>query len=388
MGHTSDCALAFGACRDVWLHDVQLRWAIVRKRHGRYAMTRLHWASEKGYAARVAQLLDWRSEVDAIDKEGFTPLMRAVRAGRADAARELVRRGASLLAAAPADLVPVRVTFPAWAAAREPRLPLEAAIDSKRAELVGILLESPSAIAALATKDTRGLLPLSRAVDASVGPAVVRVLLERGAAVDALDREGHTALLLSFQRTQCAPTVRLLVQHGADARLRTTLGDGVSHLAAQLGYLDALQALLEPYESVPRDLDLSERNFRGSSPLDLACANGREYMAEFLIERGCDLNATHPISGRSPLALVCASRFVRVPFAVRLLNLGADPNSMGNDGRTPLLRAAARSNEALVAALLAHGADVNARTRRNYAPDDCGQLRQCDQRGRPDRARS
>jgi len=30
--------------KDTWLRDVQLRWVLVKTRHGARRMTRLHWA--------------------------------------------------------------------------------------------------------------------------------------------------------------------------------------------------------------------------------------------------------------------------------------------------------------------------------------------------------
>ena len=59
-GYTTDAAVAAGCCKASWLRDEQLRWALVKARHGAGQMTRLHWASASGYLPRVVELLDWR----------------------------------------------------------------------------------------------------------------------------------------------------------------------------------------------------------------------------------------------------------------------------------------------------------------------------------------
>ena len=101
VGFAAEAARASGACRATWLLDEQLRWSLVRARYGRYRRTRLHWAAWKGKSARVAQLLTWKSNTEAADSEGVTPLILASSfTESADTVVELLRRGANIHATA------------------------------------------------------------------------------------------------------------------------------------------------------------------------------------------------------------------------------------------------------------------------------------------------
>ena len=78
---------------------------------------------------------------------------------------------------------------------------------------------------------------------------------------------------------------------------------------------------------------------------------------ELLIRSGADINSQAP-HGES--ALEYAIRFGRLGAALRLIQLGANPNSEDDSGLTPLLRAASEPNASrIVEALLRAGADVN-----------------------------
>jgi ankyrin repeat protein len=80
---------------------------------------------------------------------------------------------------------------------------------------------------------------------------------------------------------------------------------------------------------------------------------------EELIRAGADINSKAP-HGES--ALEYAIRFGRYKAALRLIQLGADPNSEDDSGLSPLMRAAGECNGSRVAdALLRAGADVNHR---------------------------
>jgi hypothetical protein len=68
---------------------------LVKARYGALKMTRLHWACSKGRLERTAELLDWKSALEALDADGWTPLLHACRKGHVEVARELLRRGAN-----------------------------------------------------------------------------------------------------------------------------------------------------------------------------------------------------------------------------------------------------------------------------------------------------
>ena len=95
-GYVREAEAASGINSDVWRRDVQLRWVTVKARHGRLKRTRLHWACMKGLLPRVVELLEWKSDIEAADKNGNTPLHLASWKGHVEVVRELVRRGAQI----------------------------------------------------------------------------------------------------------------------------------------------------------------------------------------------------------------------------------------------------------------------------------------------------
>ncbi len=118
---------------------------------------------------------------------------------------------------------------------------------------------------------------------------VVRLLLERGARVDAATRIGaYTPLHLAARRGD-AQVVRLLLGAGANPNAVTT-NSGVTPLhlaAASLGGKDAVSALLER-GAEPNARELSA----GQTPLMFAAAENRAAAIEVLLRHGADPSLT------------------------------------------------------------------------------------------------
>ena len=148
----------------------------------------------------------------------------------------------------------------------------------------------------------------------------IKLLLAKGADVNAIVKDGITALAIAVQDNNAA-VVRLLLAGGADARAK----DLLSHAAGA------------PWVT---DEDEDPHPERTSEILQL------------LVDKGA--NAKSP-DGDS--ALLAANSVEKVKF---LLASGANPNTKGSDGSTPLMVAADRGDNQIVEALLSAGVDVNA----------------------------
>ena len=186
--------------------------------------------------------------------------------------------------------------------------------------LLGVcLVASPAAAGAVADAAMAG--------DA----AEVRRLLEEGAAVDAPQADGTTALHWAV-RWDDHETAGLLIRAGAS--------------------LDAA-------------------NHAGSTPMRLATVNGSAAMIERLLDAGLDPDAA--LSPDGDTALMMAARTGR-PDAVRvLLDRGADVDRAETwGGTTALMWAVAEHHAAAVELLVAHGADVDARSRVYPVADAAG----------------
>jgi ankyrin repeat protein len=211
--------------------------------------------------------------------------------------------------------------------------------------------------------DDHGVTPLSLAcVNASV--AMVEGLLKAGAKADAAIASGES-VLMTAARTGQTRAVALLLAHGADvqARERET-GQTALMWAAAEHHLEVVQLLLQ------RGADVHARSEGGFTPLLFAAQQGSVEIARVLLAAGADPNET---AGDGSSALLVAAdsahKFVvsdegtHAAVAMLLLQKGAEPNA-DKAGRTALHSAVQAAEPELVKALLAGGADPNARLTR------------------------
>ena len=235
----------------------------------------------------------------------------------------------------------------------------------------------------------------------------VKSLLAHGAEVNAKEsRRGQTALMWAAAAKH--PKVALaLTEHGADVNIRSNGGFTALLFAAQQGDLDSARILLEAGANV------NDATPDGSALL-VASVSGYEALAIFLLEKGADPNTADPsgitvlhaavsegilaLSGKAPRE-ISANRgtdFLPAPYWERpnapelvkaLLAHGANPNArivqeppqlplccripgskISLVGATPFLLAAAASDPSIMRDLAASGADPLLATEKKVTP--------------------
>ena len=128
------------------------------------------------------------------------------------------------------------------------------------------------------TKDTSGAGKTSKSYR-----AVVKLLVSKGADINAKSKDGRTPLHLAiaFDRSSGAvEMLRLLLARGADVNTRDKLGDTPLHTAASAGNTDIVEALV----SGGANVNATDRN--GDTPLKVAIAGSRKDIAEVLRRHG------------------------------------------------------------------------------------------------------
>lgn len=223
--------------------------------------------------------------------------------------------------------------------------------------------------------DADGNTPLHGAV-LSGEPTVAAMLLDAGAAIDALNKAGVSPLSIACRAANW-PLVKFLLERGA----KSVLPGGEPALVAAAGIADddvAGVKLLLKHRAAVNAVDARQR-----SALMTAAAEGHEQIARVLSAAGADVNLadqhgstalmeaaragavgvvslladaqadarTRDQHGRDALTLACQSPHAQVETIRALLALGAEPKTPGTDGRSALDHAAASGRWDLVALL-------------------------------------
>jgi ankyrin repeat protein len=162
---------------------------------------------------------------------------------------------------------------------------------------------------------------------------VAKLLIARRADVNAHDKDGLTALMACASKEGSAEFVRLLLAHGAKVDARNRYGS--------TSLLGAAEFALKP--------DASSA---------LAAGRGYTAVAEALLEGGADPNVHDKSGGYT--ALHWAARHRQLGMMQSLIAHGADVNAKTPRGYTVLMMAVPGGSPEVVKLLLDHGADVNA----------------------------
>lgn len=180
-------------------------------------------------------------------------------------------------------------------------------------------------------------------------PGWVADALDRGAKINQPTRDGSTPLMRAV--TSDLATTRLLIQRGADVNARDDAGKTQLHWAAASGYRDprVLRLLLD-HGADPKAVDRF-----GETTVYIAAIIGSEACIETLLAAGADPNAHNPLAE--------GALHNSVPTIRALLRHGARIDARDGSGETALCEATHGSYEDAVHYLVAHGANPNIRDR-------------------------
>ena len=167
----------------------------------------------------------------------FQSLLKAVLDDDRIAVNELLKQDSALAKQGAATKASLESKIAHWIYVDDTALHVAAA--GYRVEIANILLNAGAEVSA--AKNRRRSQPLHYAADgylenpswnAKRQVAMIRLLLETGADIHALDRNGATPLHRAV-RTRCAAAVKCLLDAGSDVTLRNKPGSTPFHLAVQ-----------------------------------------------------------------------------------------------------------------------------------------------------------
>ena len=299
---------------------------------------RLVEAVKAGDKAAVATLLRQKADVNAAEPDGTTVLQWAVRQDDVELTDRLLRAGAEVKTANRYGITALYL----------------ASLNGSAAVIEKLIKAGADANAAV----TEGETALMTAARSGHVPAA-KVLIARGATVDARELwRGQTALMWAAAEGH-PDMIRELAAHGADVNARSATQKWERQVTAE-----------------PREKWLPPG---GLTPMYFASRQGCVECVKTLASLGADVNAVDQ-EGISPLVSAIINGHFDVAGA--LLDLKADPNIADSTGRTPLYAAVdmntvpasnrpapnvvenQMSGMDLIAALLDHGANPNARLKK------------------------
>ena len=180
---------------------------------------------------------------------------------------------------------------------------------------------------------------------------IVQLLCERGAEINAEDKEGKTALHVAV-RTENIAVVKLLLKLGTNIEAtERESGDTALMIAARKG-LDSIASILLQEGTIA-----SRTNHEGKTALAYAASNGHEGVAKILLNSGVGLE-TQDDAGATPLSV--AASWDKVEMVNMLLAAGGKVETRKHSGSTPLVETAEFGNRACMEALLDAGANIDA----------------------------
>jgi len=281
----------------------------------------------------VRSLLKQKVDVNAPQPDGTTALHWAVRQDDLETADLLIRAGANVKAAN-----------------RFGATPLSLAATNGNAAMIEKLLQAGEDANALVSESGDTVLMLA----ARTGkPDAVAMLLSHGADVNKTNANGQTALMWAASQRNSA-AVQVLIEHKADLGAKTHAApppkpmDTIFSAPFPVGGMTALLFAARQNDLKSTSLliaagaDVKQTAQDGTSPILVAVLNGHYALANFLLEKGADPNA---VDGKGRAALYAAVDMRNLEWSTR-------PAPPEKDTMTEL---------DLIKALLAHGANPNAR---------------------------
>jgi len=328
-------------------------------------------AASKGDTSMTKDLINKGANVNVKNRwDGTTALMTAARQGKIETVRILLEKGADVNAVDkdgyPVLIVAELMPFP------------------PQFEIVKLLLKSGANVNAKADNGWTALMEAAKGhsylrkvfIDkghkdvATIPTEFARLLLERGAAVNAMDEAGRTALMIAAANGQ-TETVKLLIEAGADVNAKDHDG-GTALIYLIEGYVSLMQRLPESDQvavsTIPVEIasllinagaDVNTKTKDGSTVLMGVSISGPADLARLLVERGANVNAKFPRNGMT--VLMFAGDTGHTEIVELLIEKGADVNARDNHGVTALISAAAAGHSDVVRFLIEKGAGVNAK---------------------------
>ncbi|EAY03967.1 hypothetical protein TVAG_314970 [Trichomonas vaginalis G3] len=372
--------------------------------------------------AFAQHLISMGQNVNAVNKDGFTPLQICIINKNTEVANLLIEHGADINYKNQDDDTPIHIAAKSNAVEiakiliekgakldevnKLRQTPLKAAIFNKSSEIVDLLLKhgakddmssiglttdqnanniqtlvqysesysnpetTSSLVKAGLDVNARNILQESPLCDAISRGSIdnIKNLIELGADVKATYVYDDTILhvFASKVKKNIEEIFQILVDAGADVNIPNRHGETPLHHAVISNKFDVVKVFIE------NGAQIDVKSSAGINPLQIAANLGYFDIFEYLIDNGADHNVIFEPSNDTLLHLTAHyfkySEKLLFPkynkkgsfnIAWKLIDLGLDVNAINNESKTPLLYASEFGEYELVKLLIDKGADIN-----------------------------
>lgn len=327
--------------------------------------TVLHWAARMGQSTICRQLLEKGASLDAKDQDDQTALDWAMRGDDELTINILLKGGKNFT--------------------RQETANLQSLHFSARTGDINLIKEFHKQGSSLEARDGKGQTVLFHAVKGKQHDIVQWLTKEGRANVQAVDKEGLTALHVAAQGCDmksaeilmgrnadvnalsnrnltplhCIPHsegIRFLIllhEEGANVNAVDKDNNRLTHKAASRG--DSAALLFKVASDLGADLEAP--GAQGNTPAHFAAESGSKMILGFLTEKKVDFEETRNSEGYTPLMM--ASRAGNVEVIRYLLEKGFSYNMVDSDGRSLIELTIEWGNPEVMSTLQEYGADYN-----------------------------
>jgi len=248
----------------------------------------LHLAAQAGDSGLIKQMLAMDpAQIGVADKHSRTALFFAVQSSEQAVALDLIQAGSSSQDCNMRD--------------EQGRSMVHLAIEHQMTQLVPALLATADD---LTQRDNEGCTVLHAAVASGVLSTVEPVLLRTGNArnLDLANNDGMTSVLIAVKACD-VPMAKLLIEKGAAIDAVNSSGDTAIHLAVCQPSAASAEMLRQVLEWTSSKVDINTQNNLGMSAVHIACQQGNTDAAQLLLRQGADFELKD-FAGNRPIELV------------------------------------------------------------------------------------
>lgn len=351
--------------------------ANINESENELGITALHCAVHRGHEEMVDLLIEHNANLNATSKDGSTALHIAAEQGHRKLIKTLLNRrinsrtanlqGSTALQSA-VGTASDEATVPLLIKSRfdmdvqntvTGNTALHLAVELKRPRILLFLIEKGANLNIL---NRQGLTPLQLACKIDNCEAV-SLLLERGAKPETRSSSGNTALHISAGEGHWI-AFDLLITGGADVNAWNNDGDSLLHEQARKGSTMSIIAHL-----LDNGANIEACNSQGYTPLQCAALSGNKPMFLYLIDEGANAQV-HTAKGETLLHITPPLNQNYLDILAILLDLSLSPNAVTCSGLTPIHNVIINHLDVIdlpldkvihyISLLLSRGANINA----------------------------